>query len=103
MAAALEEDLGAAEGHQWFYFGGDLLVSQDISLLVTRRDAKSTKATAGAADVGVVDIAFDDVGADGRAVQTVGHLGGPPRQICQIVGLIKLNRLLGGYHGRFFI
>ena len=81
MAAALEENLGAAQGEERFDLGGDLLIGEDITAPVAGRGAEGAKSAMGAADIGVVDIAFDDVGANARTVEAVGNLSGPVGQI----------------------
>ena len=99
MAAALQENLSAAQGDQGFDLGGDLLIGEDITAPAAGRGAEGAESAMGTADIGVVDVAFDDIGADARTVEAVGDLGGPAGQIGQRTGLIKFNRLLGRYHG----
>ena len=64
VVAALEQDLDAADRLALVDLGADLLEAQHIALIVLGPAIERAELAVGDADVGVVDVAVDDVGDD---------------------------------------
>lgn len=64
MMAALHEDLRAAEVDGFLNFLIDLIESDDVGVVVFFGAIKGAEFAIDVADVGVVDVAIDDVGGD---------------------------------------
>ena len=90
MHAALQKDLGAAESDERFDFFGDLFVGEDEGILIARGNAESTEGAAAETDIGVIDIAFDNVGTDVGPAELVGPLGSTAGDIVKGTVLIQL-------------
>jgi hypothetical protein len=79
----LHQDLRPADRHQLANLLADLLVAQRIAVGVLMIAAKRTERAVGRADVGVVDIAVDDVGAVILRMKPLRHRRRPLPQIMQ--------------------
>ena len=66
--AALHEDLGASECGEFGDFLMDLFFGKGVGIVVVSIATECTEGAASSADVGVVDVAVDDIGPDRFAV-----------------------------------
>ena len=72
MIAALQEDLVAAQGDRLLDLLVELLARQDVGVGVAGLAVERAEVADGGADVGVVDVAVDVVGAIRLGVQPRG-------------------------------
>ena len=72
---------------------------EGVGVLVTKSPLERTKDAFGGADVGVVDVSIDDVGADGIAVQRSAAAIGEVAQFLQRHPVVQIQCLLGGQSG----
>src|SRR3954469_6636555 len=64
MVPALHQDLNPAHGGKFVEFLVELFAAEDVMVLVLFRAVKRAKLAVNIADVGVVDVAIDDVSHD---------------------------------------
>ena len=93
MHAALQEDLGATEGNERLDFFGNLFVGKDKRIWIARGNAERTEGATTNADISVIDIAFDDVGADVGVAELVGSFGSAAGEIVKRTVLIQFQGL----------
>jgi len=110
MHAALEQDLVAAQGLGFRHFGRQFVPGEHIALGMSRRTEKGAKPAAASTNVGIVDVAVDNVGND-RFGMTGQPDGMGLRTQGEDVGLLPLGpgggdteaRIDGISHGVFSI
>src|SRR5208337_3828822 len=80
VEASLEEDPAAAVVLEFLKFGGQVVPAQDVAVRGPGGAKEGAEAAAGDADVGVVDVAVDDVTDPGLGVEAPAHqIGGAPQ------------------------
>ena len=94
--AALHEDLRAADGREFFDFLEELFVLERVGVVVLGCALEGAEDALGGADVGVVDVAVDDVGAEAVAVDGSAACVGPSAQLEEFLLLEEFEPLLGG-------
>ena len=105
VEAALEEHAAAAVVLEFLELGGQLVPAQDVAAFGPGRPVKGAEAAAGDADVGVIDVAVDDVGDPGLGVEPTAHpVGrGPQGQQVQVpepVGCFPVEAAAGKSRGQ---
>ena len=95
----LHENLRSPDRDQLAYFLADLLVGQRIAVDIFMIAPKRAERAFGRADVGVVDVPVDDVGAVILWMEPLRNSGCPFAQILQGRMRVKLNRLRLGEPG----
>ena len=95
VQAALEQDLVAAQGDGLFDLAEQFFAAEDVALRIAGRAGKRAEAAAADADVGVVDVAIDVVGAVGLGVQPPAHGVGGAGQRRQVVRLQQPQPFVG--------
>jgi hypothetical protein len=96
VVAALEQDLHAAYGLALVDLGADLLEAQDVPLGVPGAAIERAELAVGDADVGVVDVAVDDVGD--RVLRVLA----PPLVVGQLAQFQQRGSLVELEHGLEF-
>src|SRR2546421_6671387 len=94
MQPALHQHAGTAEGDGLVYSSTDLVHRMNVCVRLAGPSIKSTKGADDVADIGVVDVAIDDIGDDLRIILSLpdlvcsdadsGDIPGP-EQRCRIV------------------
>ena len=91
IVPALHQDLDAADRLALVDLGADLLEGQDVALGVLRPAVERAELAVGDADVGVVDVAVDDVGDDVLGVLPPALGVGQPAQLEERGALVELE------------
>ena len=101
VEAALQQDLDAAQGHRLVDLPGQLLAGEDVGVGVAARPVEGAEVAGRGADVGVVDVARDDVGDHPVAVEgAAAGVGGQAeleerRLLVEQLGLVVVDALAG--------
>ena len=95
VKAALEENLIAAQGQRLFDLAEELFAPEDVALGVAGPAGEGAEAAAAGADVRVVDVPVDVVGAVGFWVKATAHRVGGAAQGRQVVRLQQPQPFLG--------
>ena len=93
VVAALQQDLRAADRLALVDLGADLFKRQHIPFVVLRPPIEGAEGTVGHADVGVVDVAIDDVRHRRVRVEPVAGRIGQGAEFEQRGALVELERL----------
>ena len=99
MQAALHQHAGAAQFHGFADLVVDGFELEDVALFGCRSLQGPVKGAEGAvlgAEIGVVDVAVDDVGGDAFGMQLAAHRVGFHADADQIVGAEQVESLLFG-------
>ncbi len=97
--AALHEDLGAADVAEFLHLLVQLFVFECVGVVLVALTLEGTEDALGGADVGVVDVAVDDEGADMVAVDYAAACVGIASQRVQGGAGQEFKPLLGGQAG----
>ena len=100
--AALKQNLCAVDRDQFPQFPADLLVAQCVGIRLAMVAPKGAEGAFGRADVGVVDVAGNDVGSVRLRVQPLGDGVRPGAQIVQRGILVQFEGLGIGQTGFAF-
>ncbi len=98
MQPALHENAGAAEIDGLLNFLVNGLVGQDVAFGVAHGPVESAEAAELGTEIGVVDVAIDDVGDDPFGVPLAAHRIGSHADADQVVGSKQSQRLVTRNH-----
>ena len=103
MQAALHQHAGAAQLHGLRDLVVDGVEVEDVALggqLALQRTVKGAEGAVLGAEVGVIDVAVDDVGDHAVRVQLAAHRIGFHAEADQVVGAEPVEGLGFGQHGK---
>ncbi len=83
MMPALEQDLRPAQGHCFFDLPIHLLGGDDVGVRVALAAAEGAELAVHVADVGIIDVAVDEVGDDLVAAPVIGI------RLCQLTSAVR--------------
>src|SRR6185312_4850797 len=95
MHAALHEDLVAAEGDGFLDLLVEFLARQNVGIGIGGLPEKGTEIADGGADVGVVDVAVDLVGAIGLRVEAKADGMGSAAELVDVAALKERGAFVG--------
>src|ERR1017187_199254 len=98
MQPALHENAGAAEVDGLLNLLVDSLVGEDVAFGVAHGPVESAEAAELGTEIGVVDVAIDDVGNDSLGVPLAAHRIGSHADADQVVGSKQSQRLFTRNH-----
>ena len=98
MQAALHQDAGAAEADGLADLVEDHFLRMHVTFFMPRRAVKGAEAAIFGAEIGVVDVAIDDVADHAFRVQLAAHLIGGHAEAHQVVAVEKIDRFGASHH-----
>ena len=98
MQAALHENAGAAQVDGLLDLVEDDFLGQDVAFGVAHGPVEGAEAAVFGAEVGVVDVAVDDVGDDALGMQLAAHGVGLHADADQVVGPKQIEGFCAGDH-----
>ena len=98
VQAALEQDAGAAEVDGLLNFVEDHFAREDVAFLVAHRTVERAEAAVLGAEVGVVDVAIDDVGHHAVRMMLPANGVGFHAKADEVVGMEHVDGFSAGDH-----
>ena len=98
MQAALHQNSGSTQVDRFLDLFEDYLFGMNVTLGVAHWPVERAEAAVFGTEIGVVDIAVDDVTDDAVRMKLASHLVGGHTDADQIVAAIQIDRFLTGHH-----